>query len=741
MKNYLLAVYIEVKAKALNRPFSYYYQGDSLVMPGMRVLLDFNKRIVMAYVSEVQELSESIVEHQKKNTYKLKEISEIVDTEPIIGAEMFMLAQRLADYYLVPLILVLQTMLPPSLKPMKSAMRAAGIAYDTYLRANDIDTEGLSEKQMAILDHIKSQGKLLKNTIKSPSIVKKLVELGHLEIVKEERQRFEIDKHILKTVNQEHQLSAEQKAVIKDFFVCPQKTVLLQGVTGSGKTEVYLQLAQHYLSRGAGVLLLVPEISLTPLMVALCKARFANQVAVLHGGLTSAQKYDQYRRIKRGEARIVVGARSAIFAPIKDLKLIIIDEEHATTYYQDSSPAYDARVVARLRQELDPDLKILLGSATPSLETKAKAIRKVYGYLELNKRINEWGLPEVKIINVQDPSNLYKDSLMISLALKQALDQALARREQAILLLNRRGYASFLECESCHHVILCPECGMPLSYHKEDQTMKCHRCNKVFPYPRACPSCGYQGFHFMGFGTQMVFEEIQELYPDKKIARLDQDVKNNDEGQMVRLLDDFRQGKYDILIGTQMIAKGHDFENVTLSAVLMADIGLKIPSYRSNENAFSLIYQSIGRSGRGQKKGTAIIQTFHPQHYAIKYAAQQDYEAFFKQEMAVRKITNYPPYTQLVLFDIYVKPPRKIEEIGFELRSFLEHKIGDQPDCLITGPYEPYVKKHGPYRRQMLLIRIKELDKIRDILKEVLQNSSFSRDVRLELRLQPLDIF
>lgn len=737
MKTYLLTVYIEVKAQVLNRTFTYLYTGEETINKGTRVIVNFHNREVVAYVTNVSEI-EDINEYQKtKPNFVIKHITRLIDTEPILTPELFELANIMSEHYFAPLIDVLQVMLPPSLRPVSGSLSAPKVAYEKFVRAidNSSNTQ-LTLKQQTVYDQIKLK-KTSPKADYSPSIIKILIDRHLIEEQLVERDRFKISDQTLDIISKENILTKDQLKVLNQFRCGVKDTYLLQGVTGSGKSEVYLTLAQEFLNMGKGVIFIVSEISLTPLMIALCKNRFQDSVAVLHSNLTPAQKYDQYRKIKSGQAKIVVGARSAIFAPIENLGLIIIDEEHTGSYHQDSSPYYQVQDVAQFRQQLNPGLKIILGSATPSLLTKAKAEKGVYGFLELPNRVNQKALPHVKVVNMLDYTNLLNDSPLISKDLYNGINNTLAKNEQAILLLNRRGFAAYLECERCHTIIRCPECDGYLSYHKGENKLKCHRCDLTFDYPTHCQECGYHSFYNVGFGTEALEEELHKLFPNARIKRLDADVKKNEQNS-VNILNAFNRNEIDILVGTQMIAKGHDFENVTFSAVLAADIGLKIPNFMASENAFALVYQTIGRAGRGDKEGTALIQTFNPDHYAISLAATQDYNSFFKHEMYIRKISNFPPYYSLVLLHIFMKNSVN-QDFLLELRQILEDNM--PKDTIITGPYSPYVQKIGPFVKRLVLLRTKDLSQIRKTILTIIEAAKGNKDVKVEVEVNPQNIF
>ena len=740
MKTYLLKVYIEVSASALNRPFEYLYNGDAVILKGMRVLISFKNKNIVGYVFDVF-MIDDLEKFRTTRVYAIKPIVSIIDNEPIISEKYFRLIERVSDYYYSPLINVLQCALPPSLRPTSGALKGPKTAHVKYIEATRKMTfSDLTKKQTEILTKLQESGPMEKSLLSS-TIIKNLLAKGYVCEVLREKDRLEFDSQSLNVAKKDLLLTDEQNRVIESFVSGEKSTYLLQGVTGSGKTEVYLSLAQKFLDKGKSVLLIVSEINLTPLMIALCRHRFGDRVALLHSQLTPAQKYDQYRKIANGLTPVVVGARSAIFAPMDNLGLIVIDEEHTNSYHQDTPPFYSCHQVAQLRQELNSEIKILLGSATPSIITKARATKGLYGFLELPRRINEKELPKVEVVNMQEPLNFHKNSMIISNTLYEGINNVLAQKEQAVLLLNRRGFASSLECERCHAVIKCEECGSSLTYHKEDRILKCHRCEKRVPYPQFCPECGYKSFYHVGFGTEAVTEEIKKLFPNARVSRIDGDIKEGKKG-IISLLNAFNDQRIDILVGTQMIAKGHDFENVTLSAVITADIGLKLPNYMASENAFDLIYQTIGRAGRGKKEGRAIIQTFNPQHYAIQYASSQNYESFFKQEMIVRKLSKFPPYWYLTLLHIYTKDSVDIVEFSQELFELISQSFSDYEDKIgLVGPYDPFIKRYGPYRKKLILIRTKDRGLLKGPLLKIIDITKNNGNVKIDIEVDPGDIY
>ncbi|ETY74537.1 primosomal protein N' [Lactiplantibacillus fabifermentans T30PCM01] len=477
------------------------------------------------------------------------------------------------------------------------------------------------------------------------------------------------------------------------------KTFLLEGVTGSGKTEVYLQSIAAALAQGKTALMLVPEISLTPQMVRRVKGRFGKAVAVLHSGLSNGEKYDEWRRIKRQEAQVVVGARSAVFAPLDKIGLIIMDEEHESSYKQDDAPRYHARQVALWRSQYH-DCPVVLGSATPSLETRARAEKGVYERLVLADRVNRRPLPEVSIIDMKTELQKHAES-NFSAPLLVALQDRLDRHEQSVLMLNRRGYSSFVLCRDCGFVLKCPNCDISLTLHMDTHTMKCHYCGHEEPIPRTCPNCHSRQIRYYGTGTEKVEEELQDLMPDARIIRMDNDTTRK-KGAHAKLLAKFGSGEADILIGTQMIAKGLDFPNVTLVGVLNADTALGLPDFRASERTFQLLTQVSGRAGRAEKTGHVYIQTFNPDHYAIRFAKHHDYEGFFKYEMAMRHQGGYPPY----YFTVQITASDLDEGIAakrmYQLLQWLRPRL--DPQTILLGPTpKPIARVNRRYYYQIVI--------------------------------------
>ncbi|MDO4670324.1 MAG: primosomal protein N' [Aerococcus sp.] len=477
------------------------------------------------------------------------------------------------------------------------------------------------------------------------------------------------------------------------------KTFLLQGVTGSGKTEVYLQLIQHARQQGKDAILLVPEISLTPQMVRQLKERFGREVAVLHSRLSIGEQFDEWQKMKEGHAHIVVGARSSIFAPLNHLGIIIIDEEHETSYKQQNDPRYHARNIAKWRAEYH-QCPVVLGSATPSLESRARAQNHRYELLLMPERTNKKPLPAVEVVDMREEYKR-KNYHLFSEALYQAIQQAVGEGHQVALLLNRRGYANYVMCRDCGHVFMCKNCSVALTYHYQEKTMKCHYCGYNEPLPQRCPVCQGQHLRDFGTGTERVEQELKELLPAYRVVRMDNDTTRK-KNAYEKILTQVRDRKADILLGTQMIAKGLDFPNITLVGVLNADTSLYLPDFRASERTFQLLTQVSGRAGRGEETGRVIFQTFNPDHYAIQCAKAQDYQRFYQLEMQYRKLNRYSPYYFTVRFTITHFDEQDALKAALTLAETLKAEARGTGDRVIGPSKSAIIRLNNAYYFQIL---------------------------------------
>ena len=536
-------------------------------------------------------------------------------------------------------------------------------------------------------------------------------------------------------------LNAEQQVAVETILQSVQEqqsqTYLLEGITGSGKTEVYLQVIAEVLNQGKTAIMLVPEISLTPQMVQRFKSRFGEHVAVMHSGLSQGEKYDEWRKIERGEAEVVVGARSAIFAPIENIGVIIVDEEHEASYKQEETPRYHARDLAIWRSEYH-HCPVVLGSATPSLESRARAQKNVYQRLRLTQRANQAAtLPTIDVVDMRKEVENGNVS-SFSMSLQEKLQERLEKNEQSVLLLNRRGYSSFVMCRDCGYVLPCPNCDISLTLHMDSKTMKCHYCGHEERIPYRCPNCGQDKIRYYGTGTQKVEEELQTLLPDSRILRMDVDTTRR-KGAHEKILRTFGEGQADILLGTQMIAKGLDFPNVTLVGVLNADTALNLPDFRSSERTFQLLTQVSGRAGRAEKPGEVIIQSFNPEHYAIQLAKAQDYEDFYTKEMYIRHRGDYPPYYFTV--QITASHPEENEAAKQMFQIATKLKQGLSPQAILLGPTPNAIMRVNNRYFYQVIIKYKQEPMLQPLLKEILTDTqrATARGLKLSIDAEPMN--
>lgn len=629
---YVVSVYVTNDALAVNKTFSYKY--DEYIENFKRVKVIFNHAKTNGIVVACVETD--IEEFEKTNGFKLSPILEVLDSFPIIDERQFELAKWLSKTTISPFINCLNTMLPKLLQTTKSFKEP--LKDELVYKAN-IECE-LTSKQHQVLSLIRDGMKASEARKLSISIFNKLREKGciYTTFVEKETLKSEI------IINDNFkELTSDQKNVYNEFLNSDKRIFELFGVTGSGKTEVYLRLARHYLSMGKQVLIMVPEISLTPQMINRVKERF-NDVIFYHSALSDNERYAQYKKVKENKISIVVGTRSSIFLPFNDLGLIIVDEEHDTSYKQDNVPCYYGKNVV-IKRCIDFDCKAIFASATPSLDSYTRALKGEYGLLRLPNRINNT-LPEIKLVDLT--KEIKKNhNYIISKDLKEQIEFTLNNNKQVIILLNRRGYAPIVKCGDCGTTLMCKDCDNPLNYHKDIDALKCHTCGRIYKNVRYCPKCNSDNLIYYGFGTLKVEEELRKLFPNAKIDRMDRDTTTRKDSHE-EILKRFGNKEIDILIGTQMIAKGLDFPDVTLVGILNADAGLAHQDYNSAKLTFDLLMQASGRSGRADNKGLVLIQAFNIEHYVLKAVLKQDYDYFYRIEMNYRHKTLYPPYAHLL---------------------------------------------------------------------------------------------
>lgn len=703
---YIAKVLIEHPVYSLDTTFQ--YLSKEPLQKGIRVTIPFGHQKIIGYVEDVEETFLTKEELEQRDGFQYQYIETIIDQIPLLNDELRDLANQLAKMTLAPKIACLQSMLPTQLKP--SSSKSVGIKM---IKIVQFIQEGnpKTQKQQVCLDYIKQHSPaVLKDIPFSKSVIDHLEKQGFIEYQQIEQYRqvqtmIHEKKHI--------QLTPSQQNVVDGILSKEERVSLIYGVTGSGKTEVYLALASAMLKQGKTVMMLVPEISLTPMMVDVFRERFGMHVAILHSRLSAGEKYDEYRRIQRQEVKIVVGARSAIFAPLENIGMIILDEEHDASYKQESTPRYLTSQIAKIRAKTH-HARVVLGSATPSLESFARAKKGIYDLYVLNQRINQKPLPKVTIVDMVEEMKHHNYSLF-SHAMKQKIQETIDKGEQVLLLLNKRGYATYVRCQDCGEVVKCPHCDVTLTYHKDENKLKCHYCEYQIPFPHLCSHCGSTHLKTVGSGTQRIKEDIEKMFTNAKVIRYDVDTTRHKNGHL-QLLERFRNKEANILLGTQMIAKGLDFENVTFVGVLNADLSLNIPDFRASERTFQLLCQVAGRSGRGQKQGTVIIQTYNPDHYAIQCATNHDYESFFQQEMQYRQKVQYPPYCHLVSIIVQSKNEALVHQAAKDIQNYLALHIHH---AKILGPAKSIIYKMQDIYRERILIKFVQTQDVYQAILEV----------------------
>lgn len=626
-------VIIDQDAKALDREFVYVIPDDLPVSLGERVVVPFGGRVLEGFVVDITDKTDYDIS-------KIKSIIRTVDGFAVIKKEMLSLMHYMADNLHLKLASILRLFLPSEMRTGK--VKELKVRY-VKLKGDDVTLPKNARKQAEILEFLKNN-KVAKFSEVSAEFgyapLSSLVKKGEVEVFFEEKKReVDYDKLDLK----KRELTALQQRAVDT--IKENKTYLLHGVTGSGKTEVYMNLIERELEKGKTALMLVPEISLTPQVLANFKARFGEAVALIHSGLSAGERFDEWRRIFFGEARVVVGARSAIFSPIENLGIIIIDEEHEQSYISESNPRYDTHEIAEFRRKYN-DCILVLGSATPSIDSYLKALEGEYQLVEMPVRVNGMEMPKIVIIDMLNELR-HGNNEIFSIPLIAELGNVVEKKKQAMIFINRRGFSSFQRCRECGYVAKCKDCDVSLVYHRFENKLKCHYCGKRYRALDICPSCGSHNIKQGAIGTERVVEELKNYFPDVPIFRMDNDTTST-KGAHRSILSQFREAKPGILVGTQMIAKGHDFEDVILVGIIDADQSLYQADYRSIERTFQLITQVSGRAGRSKEQGKVILQTYSPRHYVYRYAQNYDFKGFFKKEANLRKVTNFPPYTKVL---------------------------------------------------------------------------------------------
>lgn len=718
-------VLVELKAKKLDKTFTYNVPSNMIddIKVGKRVLVPFGRQKLEGFIIGIN--------NNDSFDYDVKSIIQVIDDDVVINDEMMSLGRYIKNKTLCTLISAYQTMLPSALKAHKDFV--VNKKYETYLTICSDNIDIKSEKQRMIYELLCSNEFVLKKDCTSISsyVVKSFIEKGYIKEVKKEVYRNNLSdiKEVSNIVLNDEQKIAVDKVVSSDGF----KPYLLYGVTGSGKTEVYMHIIDYYLSKGMEALVLVPEISLTPQMVLNFRKRFGTSIAILHSGLSDGEKYDEYRKILKHEVSIVIGARSAIFAPLTNLGIIIIDEEHSSTYKQDNTPKYNAIDVALFRGKKH-NCPVVLGSATPSIESYTRAKSHIYELITLKNRVNN-NLPNVTLVNMRD--EIKSGNRIFSSILTSSINECLEKGEQVILLLNRRGFSTISSCSDCGYVHKCPNCDIPLVYHKSSNTMRCHYCGYGSRRLYECPECHKKGMNDFGMGTEKLEEYVRDNFPSASVVRMDVDTTSR-KGAHERIINDFKSMKYNVLIGTQMIAKGLDFPNVTLVGVINGDASLSIPDFRSGERTFQLLNQVAGRAGRSDKPGKVIIQGFNIDHYSIICASNHDYESFYNEEMRLRKLLKYPPYYNLCSIKVKSRNENKAMEEGRKIVDYLKGCLDSTN--IVLGPSNSNMFKVNNVYNVQIVIKYKKTELLLDKLNFINSRYVDNKDVLIDIDLNPYKI-
>ncbi len=719
-------VIVDIAAGETDRIFEYICADDTAI--GSRVHAPFGGRVLCGFVIGLKDSSDYPLE-------KLKKITPCPDGLPALTEECLGLAKKIARRYRAPLASCLRLFLPTEMRTGKVRELTKNYA-SLCVPYEEIVLKKSAKNQLAVAEYLHRNGETECAFLNERYAggVKALKEKGYVQIVAKQIQRSPyvgVEGEALSRV-----LSQEQRSAVEEIAKDGRTVQLLYGVTGSGKTEVYLRLIADALRAGKSAIFLVPEISLTPQMLAQLRARFGKNAAILHSGLSAGERFDEWWRLRSGEAKIAIGARSAVFAPLENLGVVVMDEEHDSSYHSETTPRYSTFDVAYLRAQRS-GCKLVLGSATPSVETFQKARDGQYNLLQMTTRINGKPLPYISIVDMRQEVRRGNHGSFSAL-LKEELAKCLQKGNQAILFLNRRGYSQTVVCKECGYVAKCASCDVSLTYHRAEDCLKCHYCGTKYNALSACPECGSVKLTYSGTGTQKVAEQLKKLFPEATVLRMDNDTTSGKEGHL-KIIKEFGEKKADILVGTQMIAKGHDFPAVTLVGILDADMSLHFADYRSGERTFQLITQVAGRSGRAEEKGQVVLQTYDPENEVLRYATAYDYEGFYENEISLRKAASYPPFSKIVRVLVSGEDNAKaldtLKEIYFSLNALYE-KNGEK--FLFFNKMSAPIKKIQDKYRYQVLMRLKETDIIEQVYDACVD--SRRRDVTVTVEENPVNL-
>lgn len=718
-------VLIQYGAKVLDKTFTYHIPSNMNVVVGNKVKVEFAKKQIYGIVINI-----------KNNTdlENANEIIEVINPKIHLTNELIELGKYLSKECFCTLIKSYQTMFPTSLKVKK--INSNYNKYDEYLELNTskekvleyIDKNKRSKAKIEILKRLLNGETINKSDIKSA--YKGLIDEEIIKIKKV--RKFRINTNI--NTKKEYVLTPEQNNIIDNVDLLSNKVHLLYGVTGSGKTVIYIDLIKKVLKMNKGAIMLVPEISLTTQMVNRLYNSFGSDIAILHSGLSDGEKYDEYTKINDGLVHVVVGTRSAIFAPLNNIGLIIIDEEHSTTYKQETSPRYNAIDIAKWRCNFN-NAPLILGSATPSLESYARGKKDVYKLLTLDKRVGNISLPTVKLVDMRE--EMKKRNMLFSDELKINIINTLNKHEQVMILLNRRGYSTFVSCQSCGYTYKCPHCEITLTYHKNSNNLRCHYCGYTKIFNSICPNCKEDAIRSFGSGTEKIELELKKLFPTARILRMDRDttIRKGSHEKYIKMIEN---EEVDIIVGTQMISKGLDFPLISLVGIINADETLNIPDFRSNERTFSLLNQVSGRAGRSGIESNVIIQTFNPDNKLFEFIKNNDYKSFYKYEMNIRKKLKYPPYYYLISLKICSKNYEEASKNASKISTYLTNHISNT--SIVLGPSTATMFKLNDIYRFQILIKYRFDDKLHDALNFIDNLYITNKEVYIEIDNNPLSI-
>ena len=736
-------VIVDLSSEQVDRLFTYAIPQGMELIPGMRVEVSFGRQTLEGYVITLSETCDLPPE-------KIKPILRKLEEYPAVLPELIELSRWMQRKYHCNLVDGLRQMIPAAMRGGRvrektvsvARLAISGEALEAYVSANK-----RAKARLRVIDALREGPKptALLNAL-SPGAVKQLAEAG-VAVIEEEESLRRPYKNLPGDVTPDPELMPQQKAAVSAIVEALRGQggrFLLQGVTGSGKTEVYIRAIREVIASGRTAIVLVPEISLTPQMVDWFRSRFGSDAAVLHSRLSDGERFDEWRRIRMGGARVVIGARSAVFAPLEKPGIIIVDEEHESSYQSDKRPHYDAREIARWRMAHHGGV-LLLGSATPSISTYMRVMPGVrpenkYTLLEMTERVKGRPLPQVQVVDMRKEM-LSGNRSIFSGALIEAMRETLAANKQIMLFLNRRGYSSFVSCRACGYVEKCTMCDVSLTFHMADHSLKCHYCGQERPFPLTCPQCGSRFIKQFGTGTQKVEEEVKKLFPDVPVARMDMDTTAGKDAHE-KILSAFRRGETRILVGTQMIAKGLDFPNVVLVGVVAADLTLHVPDYRSPERTFQLLTQVEGRAGRADTPGRVIVQTYDPDHYGIQLAAKQDYRAFYHREEQVRRSGLYPPFTVMARLLVSSPDPARAKEVAEALEVRMNGILDEDPeyrkDLVQMRALEAPIKLLRGEARWQVFIKMYNKGRTEEIISRMeLLEQEACEGARVELEVNP----